>query len=163
SDNQNVLQIPEYFENNDLKAQLQAKDTIIYPLALTLFKNKDAHIDYLKYTQEQADILRGIVKQAKVKQPLDNMLDFALAVVLRAVDIAATPSSTTIDQGEPSSSTSATNQQQQSLIISQGVEEPIPNAHFDDPCQEPFHDVSTSQESSLNVQSSHSPLDMIGK
>ncbi|GJT81216.1 hypothetical protein Tco_1055558 [Tanacetum coccineum] len=29
SDNQNALEIPEYFENNDLKAQLQAKDTTI--------------------------------------------------------------------------------------------------------------------------------------
>ncbi|GJW55949.1 retrovirus-related pol polyprotein from transposon TNT 1-94 [Tanacetum coccineum] len=29
SNNQNALEIPEYFENNDLKAQLQAKDTII--------------------------------------------------------------------------------------------------------------------------------------
>ncbi|GJR52641.1 hypothetical protein Tco_1403162 [Tanacetum coccineum] len=29
-DNQNALEIPEYFENNDLKAQLQAKDTTIY-------------------------------------------------------------------------------------------------------------------------------------
>nr|GEY47189.1 hypothetical protein [Tanacetum cinerariifolium] len=38
---------------------------------------REAHIDYLKNTQEQADILQGIVKQAKVKQPLDNVLDFA--------------------------------------------------------------------------------------
>nr|GEU68630.1 retrovirus-related Pol polyprotein from transposon TNT 1-94 [Tanacetum cinerariifolium] len=29
SNNQNALEIPEYFENNDLKAQLQAKDTAI--------------------------------------------------------------------------------------------------------------------------------------
>ncbi|GKB53604.1 retrovirus-related pol polyprotein from transposon TNT 1-94 [Tanacetum coccineum] len=48
----------------------------------------------------------------------------------RAVEIAATPSSTTINQ-DAFSCTSSTNQQQ-SLIISQGVEEPIPNAHFDD-------------------------------
>ncbi|GKD97674.1 retrovirus-related pol polyprotein from transposon TNT 1-94 [Tanacetum coccineum] len=61
----------------------------------------------------------------------------------------------------PSSSTSSTNQQQKSSIISQGVEEPIPNALFDDPCHEPLHDVSTSQESSSNVQSSHSPLELI--
>ncbi|GKF14727.1 hypothetical protein Tco_0056189, partial [Tanacetum coccineum] len=47
------------------------------PLAPRLLKNRDAHIDYIKYTQEQADILRGIVKQAKAKQPLDNVLDFA--------------------------------------------------------------------------------------
>nr|GEW05121.1 reverse transcriptase domain-containing protein [Tanacetum cinerariifolium] len=31
-DNQNALEIPEYFENNNLKAQLQAKDTIICKL-----------------------------------------------------------------------------------------------------------------------------------
>nr|GEU34779.1 hypothetical protein [Tanacetum cinerariifolium] len=30
SSNQNALEIPEYFENNDLKTQLQAKDTTIY-------------------------------------------------------------------------------------------------------------------------------------
>ncbi|GJX61957.1 retrovirus-related pol polyprotein from transposon TNT 1-94 [Tanacetum coccineum] len=47
------------------------------PLAPRLLKNRDAHIDYLKYTQEQAYILWGIVKQAKAKQPLDNALDFA--------------------------------------------------------------------------------------
>ncbi|GJS23408.1 retrovirus-related pol polyprotein from transposon TNT 1-94 [Tanacetum coccineum] len=39
----------------------------------------------------------------------------------------------------------------------------ILNAHFDDPCHEPLHDVSTSQESSSNVQSSHSSLELIGK
>ncbi|GKB79381.1 retrovirus-related pol polyprotein from transposon TNT 1-94 [Tanacetum coccineum] len=67
----------------------------------------------------------------------------------RAVEIAATPSSTTINQ-DAFSCTSSTNQQQ-SLIISQGVEEPIPNAHFDDLCHESLHDVSTSQESSPNT------------
>ncbi|GJR46540.1 hypothetical protein Tco_1314643 [Tanacetum coccineum] len=48
------------------------------PLAPRLLKNTDAHINYLKYTQEQADILRGIVKKAKAKQPLDNALEIAL-------------------------------------------------------------------------------------
>ncbi|GJU65768.1 hypothetical protein Tco_1247603 [Tanacetum coccineum] len=85
-----------------------------------------------------------------------------VAVAPRAVDIADLPSSTTIDQDAPSSSTSSTNQQQSS-IISQGIEEPIPNAYFDDPCHELLHDVSTSQESSSNAQSSHSPLELIGK
>ncbi|GKD84059.1 hypothetical protein Tco_1350898, partial [Tanacetum coccineum] len=47
------------------------------PLAPSLLKNREAHIDYLKYTQEQADTLRGIIEQAKAKQPLDNALDFA--------------------------------------------------------------------------------------
>ncbi|GKF21337.1 retrovirus-related pol polyprotein from transposon TNT 1-94, partial [Tanacetum coccineum] len=65
-----------------------------------------------------------------------------VAVAPRAVEIAATPSSTIIDQDVPSSKL-------------------IPNAHFDDPCHELLHDVSTSQESSSNVQSSHSPLELI--
>ncbi|GJY09965.1 hypothetical protein Tco_0378150 [Tanacetum coccineum] len=43
------------------------------------------------------------------------------------------------------------------------VEEPILNAHFDDPYHEPLHDVSISQESSSNAQSFHSPLELIGK
>ncbi|GJW53303.1 retrovirus-related pol polyprotein from transposon TNT 1-94 [Tanacetum coccineum] len=47
------------------------------PLAPRFLKNKDAYIDYFKNTQEQADILQGIVKQAKAKQPLDNALDIA--------------------------------------------------------------------------------------
>ncbi|GJY97048.1 integrase, catalytic region, zinc finger, CCHC-type containing protein [Tanacetum coccineum] len=46
-------------------------------LAPRLLKNREAHIEYLKHTQEQADILRGIVEQAKAKQSLDNALDFA--------------------------------------------------------------------------------------
>nr|GEY08289.1 integrase, catalytic region, zinc finger, CCHC-type, peptidase aspartic, catalytic [Tanacetum cinerariifolium] len=47
------------------------------PLDHRLLQNREAHIDYLKYTQEQADILQGIVEQAKAKQPLDNALDFS--------------------------------------------------------------------------------------
>ncbi|GJV53247.1 retrovirus-related pol polyprotein from transposon TNT 1-94 [Tanacetum coccineum] len=47
------------------------------PLAPRLLQNREAHIDYLKYTQEQAYILWEIVKQAKVKQPLDKELYFA--------------------------------------------------------------------------------------
>nr|GEV61265.1 integrase, catalytic region, zinc finger, CCHC-type, peptidase aspartic, catalytic [Tanacetum cinerariifolium] len=37
----------------------------------------EAHLEYLKYTQEQANILQRIVEQAKAKQPLDNALDFS--------------------------------------------------------------------------------------
>ncbi|GKA59900.1 retrovirus-related pol polyprotein from transposon TNT 1-94 [Tanacetum coccineum] len=43
-----------------------------------LLQNRDVHIKYLKYAQEQGDILHGIVEQAKVKQPLNKELDFAL-------------------------------------------------------------------------------------
>ncbi|GKA85363.1 retrovirus-related pol polyprotein from transposon TNT 1-94 [Tanacetum coccineum] len=69
----------------DIAAQIPSANTIIpgmfkldlEPLAPRLLQNREAHIDYLKYTQEQADILRGIVEQAKAEQPLDKELDFA--------------------------------------------------------------------------------------
>ncbi|GJU67887.1 retrovirus-related pol polyprotein from transposon TNT 1-94 [Tanacetum coccineum] len=69
----------------DIAAQIPSANTIVpgmfkldlEPLAPRLLQNREAHIDYLKYTQEQADILREIVKQAKAKQPLDKELDFA--------------------------------------------------------------------------------------
>nr|GEU84433.1 putative transposase (putative), gypsy type [Tanacetum cinerariifolium] len=69
----------------DIAAQTPSANTIVPgmfkldldPLAPKLLQNKEAHIDYLKYTQEQADILQGIVEQAKAKQPLDNALDFS--------------------------------------------------------------------------------------
>ncbi|GJT62777.1 hypothetical protein Tco_1006310 [Tanacetum coccineum] len=69
----------------DIVAQIPSANTIVpgmfkldlEPLAPRLLQNREAHIDYLKYTQEQADILQEIVEQAKAKQPLDNELDFA--------------------------------------------------------------------------------------
>ncbi|GJR94289.1 retrovirus-related pol polyprotein from transposon TNT 1-94 [Tanacetum coccineum] len=69
--------------------------------------------------------------------PLSVVSLVPIAVAPRAVEIDTTPSSTTIDQDAPSSSTLSTNQQQQYSII--------------------------LEESSSNVQSSHSPLELIGK
>ncbi|GJY16437.1 hypothetical protein Tco_0386859 [Tanacetum coccineum] len=70
----------------DSDAQIPSANTIVpgmFKLDLEhldprLLKNREANIDCLKITQEQADILRGIVEQAKAKQPSDNALDFAL-------------------------------------------------------------------------------------
>nr|GEU83563.1 hypothetical protein [Tanacetum cinerariifolium] len=64
----------------DIAAQKLSGNTIVprmfkldlVPLAPKLLQNREAYIDYLKHTQEQANILQGIVKQAKAKQPLDN-------------------------------------------------------------------------------------------
>ncbi|GJR79120.1 uncharacterized mitochondrial protein-like protein [Tanacetum coccineum] len=69
----------------DIAAQISSANTIVprmfkldlEPLAPRLLQNREAHIDYLKFTQEQADILQEIVKQAKAKQLLDKELDFA--------------------------------------------------------------------------------------
>ncbi|GJW39989.1 hypothetical protein Tco_0065834 [Tanacetum coccineum] len=116
---QNAVEISEYFKINDLKAQLQNKDTTICklkdtikslrkntkdenvnhvkcdlepineemensmfklelePLPPRLLQNREVHLDYLNNTQEQANILRGLVEQAKAKQPLDGNSDLA--------------------------------------------------------------------------------------
>nr|GEV24854.1 retrovirus-related Pol polyprotein from transposon TNT 1-94 [Tanacetum cinerariifolium] len=68
----------------DNAAQIPSATTVVpemfkldlEPLAPKLMHNRKSHIFYLKHTQDQADILRGIVEQAKAKQPLDNELDF---------------------------------------------------------------------------------------
>ncbi|GJR47471.1 hypothetical protein Tco_1315574 [Tanacetum coccineum] len=81
----NNLQKVKGKEIMDYVAQIPSTNTIVPGmfkldlelLAPRLLQNREAHIDYLKYTQEQADILRGIVKQAKAEQPLDKELDFA--------------------------------------------------------------------------------------
>nr|GEV66790.1 hypothetical protein [Tanacetum cinerariifolium] len=64
---ENVAQIPiaTTFAPGMFKIDLEL-------VAPRLLNNREAHIDYLKHTQEQANILWGIVKQAKAKQPLDN-------------------------------------------------------------------------------------------
>ncbi|GJQ96336.1 uncharacterized mitochondrial protein-like protein [Tanacetum coccineum] len=65
-------------ENKRLCKEINhVKQECLEPLAPSLLQNREAHIDYLKYTQEQADILQEIVEQAKAKQPLDKELDFA--------------------------------------------------------------------------------------
>ncbi|GJV90841.1 hypothetical protein Tco_1538654 [Tanacetum coccineum] len=92
----------------DIAAQIPSVNTIVPgmfkldldPLAPRLLQNREAHIDYLKYTQEQADILQGIVKQAKAKQPLDNALDFACKHAQRIQELLV-ESSTTSDSNTP--------------------------------------------------------------
>ncbi|GKE38944.1 hypothetical protein Tco_1462349 [Tanacetum coccineum] len=69
----------------DIVAQTPSAHTIVpgmfkldlEPLVPRLLQNREIHIEYLKYTQEQDDIIWGIVEQAKAKQPLDKELDFA--------------------------------------------------------------------------------------
>ncbi|GJT69530.1 hypothetical protein Tco_1028816 [Tanacetum coccineum] len=44
------------------------------------------------------------------------------------------------------------------------IEEPTPISQFnDDPCHEILLEILTSQESSSNVQSSHTPFELLGK
>ncbi|GKA18922.1 retrovirus-related pol polyprotein from transposon TNT 1-94 [Tanacetum coccineum] len=78
----------------------------------------------------------------------------------RAVDIADSPVSTSIDQDAPSTSIPSTQQKEQSLIISQGVVESPKTPHFHD---DPLHEDSTSQGSSSNMRPSHTPFERLGK
>ncbi|GJW08032.1 retrovirus-related pol polyprotein from transposon TNT 1-94 [Tanacetum coccineum] len=47
------------------------------PIAPKLLNNRTTHYDYLRHTQEQAVILREVVKQGKSQNPLNNSLDSA--------------------------------------------------------------------------------------
>ncbi|GKA49833.1 integrase, catalytic region, zinc finger, CCHC-type containing protein [Tanacetum coccineum] len=87
-----------------------------------------------------------------------------VAVAPRAVDIADSPMSTSIDQDAPSTSIPLPQEQEHSLIISQGVEESPKIPHFyDDPLHESLYEDSTSQGSSSNVLPSHTPFELIGR
>ncbi|GJU92244.1 hypothetical protein Tco_1304667, partial [Tanacetum coccineum] len=56
-------------------------------LAPKLLKNKDAHIDYIKHTQENADILRELVEKARALSLLDSNLDSACKYVQRNQEV----------------------------------------------------------------------------
>ncbi|GKA40636.1 retrovirus-related pol polyprotein from transposon TNT 1-94 [Tanacetum coccineum] len=59
----------------------------LVPLPPRLLQNREVHINYLRNTQEQANILREIVKQVKVKQPLDGDLDLACKYATRIQEL----------------------------------------------------------------------------
>ncbi|GJV76147.1 integrase, catalytic region, zinc finger, CCHC-type containing protein [Tanacetum coccineum] len=57
------------------------------PLPPRLLQNREVHITYLRNTQEQANILREIVEQAKAKQPLDSELDLSCKYATRIQEL----------------------------------------------------------------------------
>ncbi|GJV79717.1 hypothetical protein Tco_1515587 [Tanacetum coccineum] len=58
----------------------------VEPITPRLLNNRTAHSDYLRHTQEQAAILREIVEQGKLQNPLNNSLDSALVVTPKNKD-----------------------------------------------------------------------------
>nr|GFC13995.1 hypothetical protein [Tanacetum cinerariifolium] len=80
----------ELFEINELKAQIQEKDTGILklkeklkslngdvdvsPLVPKLRKNRTAYIDYITHTQEEAATLRELVESERLLSPLNTSL-----------------------------------------------------------------------------------------
>ncbi|GJT45965.1 integrase, catalytic region, zinc finger, CCHC-type containing protein [Tanacetum coccineum] len=57
------------------------------PLPPRLLQNRQVHITYLRNTQEQANIFREIVEQAKAKQPLNSKLDLTCKYVTRIQEL----------------------------------------------------------------------------
>nr|GEY89847.1 hypothetical protein [Tanacetum cinerariifolium] len=76
-----------------------------------------------------------------------------VAATPRAVDLADSPVSTSIDQDAPSTSIPSTQEQEHYPNISQGFEESTKTLTFhDDPLYESLHKDSTSQGSSSNMR-----------
>ncbi|GJX93663.1 retrovirus-related pol polyprotein from transposon TNT 1-94 [Tanacetum coccineum] len=87
-----------------------------------------------------------------------------VAAALRTVDTTESPVSTSIDLDAPSISIPSTQEQEHSLIISQGFEESPKTPHFhDDPLHESVHEDSTSHGSSSNVRPSHTSYKHLGR
>ncbi|GJV72142.1 hypothetical protein Tco_1492137 [Tanacetum coccineum] len=57
------------------------------PLSPKVLKNRDAHIDYIKHTQENIDILRELVEHARALKPLDNDLDSSCKYAKRIQEV----------------------------------------------------------------------------
>ncbi|GJV23221.1 retrovirus-related pol polyprotein from transposon TNT 1-94 [Tanacetum coccineum] len=86
------------------------------------------------------------------------------AAASRAVVLADSPVSTSINQDTLSLSTPSTQQQEQSLNISQGFEESPKTPRFlDDLLNESSYVESTSQGSSSNVRQTHTLFEHIGR
>nr|GEX16292.1 hypothetical protein [Tanacetum cinerariifolium] len=87
-----------------------------------------------------------------------------VAVALRVVDLADSHVPKLIDQDAPSTSIPSTQEQENSLVISQGFEESSKTPHFhDDPLHESLHEDSTSQGSSSNVRPIHTSFESLGR
>ncbi|GKB75893.1 hypothetical protein Tco_0942788 [Tanacetum coccineum] len=80
------LEIERLEQENDHLFELLLSQDIVHiflemfkldlePLSPKVLKNRDAHIDYIKHTQENADTLWELVEDARALKPLDNDLD----------------------------------------------------------------------------------------
>nr|GFB99710.1 hypothetical protein [Tanacetum cinerariifolium] len=59
----------------------------VAPLALKLHKNRTAHTDYIRHTQEEAATLREIVESARLLNPLNTSLDYACKYTRRIQEL----------------------------------------------------------------------------
>ncbi|GJT83002.1 hypothetical protein Tco_1057344 [Tanacetum coccineum] len=98
------------------------------------------------------------------REPLSAHELFQEAAAPRAVVLADSPMSTSIDQDAPSTSISSTQEKEHSPNISQSFEESPKTPTFrDDPLHESLYEDSTSQGSSSNLRQTHTPFKYLGR
>ncbi|GKB01784.1 putative ribonuclease H-like domain-containing protein [Tanacetum coccineum] len=119
---------------------------------------------YVPPTKNDWDILFQPMFYEFFNPPLSVVSSVFVSTAPRPVDLTGSLVSTSIDQDAPATSNPSTQEQEQSLIIFQGVEGSLKTSHFhDDPLHETLHEDSLSQGSSSNVRSSHTLLELLGK
>nr|GEX23977.1 integrase, catalytic region, zinc finger, CCHC-type, peptidase aspartic, catalytic [Tanacetum cinerariifolium] len=93
-------------ENEKLKAHLKGKvkcvtiDTVkpkllapgmhaidVEPISPRDKNNKEAHLYYLKHLKDSVETLREIVEEARIKRPLDNVLEYAYLYTKRSQEL----------------------------------------------------------------------------
>nr|GFA08356.1 hypothetical protein [Tanacetum cinerariifolium] len=77
--------ITEAVSSNPIDPELLKVD--IAPLALKLRKNRTAHTDYIRHTQEEAATLREIIESEKLLNPLNTSLDYACKYTRRIQEL----------------------------------------------------------------------------
>nr|GEW22682.1 Gag-Pol polyprotein [Tanacetum cinerariifolium] len=171
--NQNLR---EYYENVRISHQTS--------VARTPQQNDAEAVNATCYTQNSFGLVPNIIPQPPYVPPTKYDWDILfqpmfdeffnplssvvspvpVAVALRPTVPTGSPVLTLIDQDAPSSRTSSTQEQENSLIISQGVVESPKIPHFhDDPLHETLHKDSTSQGSSSNMRPSYTSFELFGR
>ncbi|GKD79455.1 hypothetical protein Tco_1342076 [Tanacetum coccineum] len=121
-----------------------------------LMQNPPPSTPYVPLTKNDWDLLFKPMFDEYFNPPSSVVSLVRVAAALRPANPTGSPSSTSIDQAAPSTSTSSTIHETYSLVNSDGVEEPLQPAQLVD---DPFIDILTSepssQESSSIVQPTH--------
>ncbi|GJV78078.1 retrovirus-related pol polyprotein from transposon TNT 1-94 [Tanacetum coccineum] len=144
-------------DNDDLR-KLDAKADIVTFNELTSMASEQFSLGPGLHSMTPATSSSGLVSNPVSQQP------FQEAAALRAVVLADSPVSTSIDQDAPSARIPSTQEQEHPLNISQGFEESLKTLIFcDDPLHESLHEDLTSQGSSSNVRQTHTLFEHLGR
>nr|GEU65851.1 hypothetical protein [Tanacetum cinerariifolium] len=73
--------------DNQLKKEISQRNTLFSPETPKLRKNRTAHTDYIRHTQEKAATLREIVESERLLNPLNTSLDYACKYTRRIQEL----------------------------------------------------------------------------